>query len=98
MEPVMFVMAILGCGEGDAACREVRIEPRQYQSEVACLADTEAVLMRSDDLAYPSVVAQCRRADAAAQLLRGSEVALPEATLPQRAPQIADSRQPRRGD
>ena len=24
MEPLMFVMAILGCGESDAACQEVR--------------------------------------------------------------------------
>ena len=91
MDPLMFVMAILGCGESDAACREVRVEPVRYESQAACLAATEAVLMRNDDLAYPTVVAQCRRADTAAQPLSGSEVMLPDAqNLPQRTPRFAD--------
>ena len=79
MEPILYVMAILGCGESDASCRELRVEAVQYQSEAACLAATEAALLRSDDLPYPSVVAQCRPAGARPQLLRGSDVALPEA-------------------
>jgi hypothetical protein len=76
MEPVLFVMAILGCGEGDAPCRQVAIVEARYQSEAACQAATESELARRDIL-YPTVVAQCRRADAAPRLLRASEVARP---------------------
>lgn len=76
MEPVLFVMAILGCGESDAPCREVdRVETR-YRSEAACLAATGSELARRDIL-YPTVVAQCRRAGTQAQLLRGDEVLRP---------------------
>lgn len=100
MEPLMFVMAILGCGEADAACQEVRIVQAQYRSEAECLAATETELVRHDDLAFPTIVAQCRRAGAAPQMLRGSEVLAPEGgALPAERPQrFADSRLPGRGD
>lgn len=78
MEPLLFVMAILGCGESDASCREVRIVETRYQSEAACLAATEDQLMRSDNLVFPNVVAECRREGAQVRLLRGSEVMQPE--------------------
>ena len=76
MEPVLFVMAILGCGEGDAPCRQVATVETRYRSEAACQAATGTELARQDIL-YPTVVAQCRRADARPQLLRASEVTLP---------------------
>jgi hypothetical protein len=79
MEPLLYVMAILGCGEGDAPCREVAVAERRYANEQQCLAATEDELLRRDDLAFPAVVAQCRRDGAAPRLLRGSEVALPDA-------------------
>ena len=94
MEPIIYVMALLGCGESDASCRELRVEPVRYESEASCLAATETVLIRNDDLPYPSVVAQCRRADAMPQPLRGSEVALPDA-LQQTAPRYAQASPPR---
>lgn len=78
MQSMLFVMAILGCGEGDAPCRELGVAASQYRSEAACLAASEDELARRDDILYPSVVAQCRPAGARPQLLRGSEVALPE--------------------
>ena len=87
MQSMLFVMAILGCGEGDAPCREVDVVQTQYQSEAACLAASEDQLLRRDDILFPQVVAQCRRADARPQLLRGEDVlspdggALPEAPL-----------------
>jgi len=91
MEPLLYVMAILGCSESDAACREVQVVETRYASEGACLAATEAELIRRDDLAYPSVVAQCRRADAEPQLLRGSDVMMPEPELQRaRPPRFAD--------
>ena len=94
MEPLTFVMAILGCSESDAACRELRVMPAPYRSEAQCLADTESQLIRHSDLAYPTLVAQCRRADAAPQPLRGSEVMIPEGgALPGRPPRFAQSRE-----
>lgn len=99
MEPLMFVMAILGCGEADTACREVRVAAAQYRSEAECVAATGTELLRHDDLPFPTIVAQCRRAGAAPQVLRGSEVMMPEAgTLPaERPPVYADSRPRRSG-
>lgn len=86
MEPLFYIMAILGCGESDAPCREVTIAETQYASEADCLAATEAELMRRDDLLFPAVVAQCRPAGAGPQLLRGSDVALPDAEAGRHAP------------
>ena len=77
MEPILFVMAILGCGEGDAPCREVARAEASYRSEADCLAATAAEIARRDIL-YPTIVAQCRRAGARPQLLRASQVMLPE--------------------
>ena len=77
MEPILYVMAILGCGESDAPCREMRIDQARYRSEASCLAATEAALIRHDDLAFPTIVANCRPAGARPRLLRGSEVLRP---------------------
>ncbi len=97
MEPLVYILAILGCGESDASCRELRIAETRYQSEAACVEATEIELIRHDDLPYPTVVAQCRRAGTAAQVLRGSDVMMPDAgrlaaEMPQR---FADARAPR---
>ncbi len=77
MQSLIYVMSILGCGESDAACREVRVEPQSYASEASCRAATPSALARHNDLEFPTLVARCRRADARAQLLRGSDVLLP---------------------
>ena len=84
MEPLAFVMAILGCGEGDAPCREVTTMEQSYRSQAECLAASEDVLARQSDLLFPSIVAQCRPANGQVQLIRGSEVELP--TAPRRNP------------
>jgi len=84
MEPILYVMAILGCGESDASCRELRVEQAGYRSESACVAATGDALARHADLAYPNVVAQCRTAAARATLLRGSDVLRPERRRPAR--------------
>ena len=91
MEPVLFVMAILGCGEGEAPCREVAVVEARYRSEAACLAATGTELAGRDIL-YPSVVAQCRRADSETRVLRGSEVMLPEGgSLADQGPRYASA-------
>ena len=79
MQTLMYVMAIMGCGESDAACREVRVDRQTYQSEARCQAATAAALARHTDLEFPTVVARCRPAGTTPQLLRGSDVMLPEA-------------------
>jgi len=77
VEPILFVMAIMGCGESDAPCREVAVDQARYRSEASCMAATEAALIRHDDLPYPTVVARCRPAGATVQPLRGNEVLRP---------------------
>lgn len=63
MEPVFYIMAILGCGEADAACQQVAVAPQRYESSAACNEATPAALTQHSDIAFPVVVAQCRRAD-----------------------------------
>jgi hypothetical protein len=93
MGPGLYLIAILGCGEGDDACREVQVAAPRYASEAACTAATAAVLERYVDLAYPSVVAQCRPAGVAPTQLRGRDVMLPEP--PARRPRFAAVRSSR---
>jgi hypothetical protein len=81
MEPVLFVMAILGCGENDAPCREVALAETRYRSEAACLAATEPELARQDIL-YPIVAAECRGENETPRQLRGNDVSFPGGTLP----------------
>lgn len=91
MQAFIYVMAIMGCGESDAACREVRVDQQTYRSEASCRAATSTALARHTDLEFPTVVARCRPANAQAQLLRGSDVLLPQpGALPaNRAPRMA---------
>jgi hypothetical protein len=61
MEPLYYVMAIMGCADGGDACQQARIEPVRYQSAVACQAAMANVLQRHTDLAYPTITAACQR-------------------------------------
>jgi hypothetical protein len=85
MEPVFYIMAILGCGEADAACREVRMVDQRFETAASCDAATPGRLEEHSDISYPVVVAQCRRADQPASMtLSADEVMLPDAE-PQRS-------------
>ena len=77
MNPALYVIAILGCGEGEAPCQPVEIVEARYQSREACLAASEGALARFTNLDFPIVVAECRAEGAAAQPLRPADVALP---------------------
>ena len=77
MQTLMYVMAILGCGESDAACREVRVDQQTWQTEAGCRAATTQVLARHTDLEFPTVVARCRRSDVQPAIMRGSDVLRP---------------------
>ena len=43
MVTALYVIAILGCGEGTAPCEAVRMLEPTYQSQAACVAATESV-------------------------------------------------------
>jgi ABC-type hemin transport system ATPase subunit len=64
MEPLTFLIAIMGCGEGDAPCRQVRMLEARYESQAACTAATEAALTQNTDIDYPVVAAECVAAGA----------------------------------
>lgn len=71
MEPVFYVMAILGCGDFQDQCQQTRIEPVRYQSAAQCQAAMAQVLPRHNDLSFPTIAASCQR--------RGEQMARSEA-------------------
>ena len=60
MEPLFFVMAIMGCSDGNANCAEARVERAHYATYAQCQAAMPAALMRNTDVDYPVVSAACR--------------------------------------
>ena len=60
MGPVSYVIAILGCADGGAACQQVAVAPSRYESAAACEAATGDVLAGSTDFDFPTLVARCR--------------------------------------
>lgn len=87
MSTALYVIAILGCGEGEAPCQPVAVAPARYESREACMAATEAALERFTALDFPIVVAQCRAEGAAPSRLMPNEVRLP---APDRRPSAWD--------
>lgn len=61
MQPLYYVMAIMGCGDDGTACQQARIEPARYQSAAACQAAMAGALRRNTDLSFPIVQAACER-------------------------------------
>ena len=83
MGPAAFIIAIFGCGEGDAPCQPLsRLEPL-YASEAACADATEAALARHGEADYPVVVAHCVAAEESPASLSADQVKLPEAERPE---------------
>jgi hypothetical protein len=86
MEPAFFLIAILGCGEGDAPCEQVRRLDSRFESRAACARATDRALAANADQNYPVVVAQCVAAGEPAGQVRPVDVRLPEPTMkPRRA-------------
>lgn len=76
MDALFYVMAIMGCGDGNAACQQTHVEPARYQSIQACQAAMPAALARNSDIDFPVVTAACRATgqrlvDASRPRLRG---------------------------
>jgi hypothetical protein len=77
MGPGIFLIAIMGCGEGDAPCQQVRTLDARYESQAACTAATEAAVTRNVDIDFPVVVAECVAAGAPAEGLKSGDVERP---------------------
>ena len=61
MEPLYFVMAIMGCGDAGTQCQQARVEPVRYQSAAACQAAMANSLEQHTDLSFPIIQAACQR-------------------------------------
>ncbi len=60
MEPLIYVMAIMGCGDGNTHCTEARIVPARYESMAQCRAALPDQIARNTDVPYPMIGAACR--------------------------------------
>lgn len=60
MTPVFYVLAIMGCGDDQSACAQVRVEPAHYATSAECHAALPAALSRNTDLSYPVISGACR--------------------------------------
>ncbi|KQM57801.1 MULTISPECIES: hypothetical protein [unclassified Sphingomonas] len=61
MAPLVYVMAILGCGDDGATCTRERVAPASYASVAECQAAMPAILAGNTDLYYPVISASCER-------------------------------------
>jgi hypothetical protein len=66
MGPVTFVIAIMGCADGSAACTPLATLPARYESQAQCAANTSAALTANTEFDYPTLMAECRPARAPA--------------------------------
>jgi len=61
MEPLFYVMAIMGCADGNVQCTEARVVPVRYESMAQCRAALPTQLARNTDIDYPMIGAACQR-------------------------------------
>lgn len=61
MESMFFVMAILGCGDGNTQCTEARIVPARYETMAQCRAALPDQLAKNTDVPFPMIGADCRQ-------------------------------------
>ena len=64
MEPLFYVMAIMGCADGNVQCTEARNVPTHYTSMAQCRAALPDQLAQNTDVPYPMISAACRTAGA----------------------------------
>ena len=77
MGPAIFIIAIMGCGEGDAPCQQVKTLDVRYESRAACTAATEAAITQNTDIDFPVVAAECVAAGAKLNPPRANQVEIP---------------------
>jgi hypothetical protein len=66
MGPGFYIIAIMGCADGSAACTPLATLSTRYESHQACVAASDAALTANSDFDYPTLLAQCRPAKAPA--------------------------------
>lgn len=64
MDQIIYVLAIMGCGDDSLACQQARVEPVRYTSYAACQEAMPAALGRNTDIDYPVITAACQRQSA----------------------------------
>ncbi len=64
MEPLFYVMAIMGCADGNVQCTEARVVPTRYESMAQCRAALPDQLARNTDVPFPMIGAACRTSGA----------------------------------
>jgi len=77
MGTAIFIIAIMGCGEGDGPCQQVKTLETRYESQAACTAATEAALIQNTDVDFPVVAAECVAAGARPNPPRANQVEIP---------------------
>jgi hypothetical protein len=78
MGPAYFVIAIMGCGDGGAACQTVATPAAHYSSEQACLAARTDALMANSDLDFPTLLAECLPVSQKASAAKARETKQPD--------------------
>lgn len=61
MEPIFFVMAILGCADGGSRCTDARVLSPRYASAAQCQAALPGGLAANTDVPFPTIMADCRQ-------------------------------------
>ena len=74
-----FLIAIMGCADGSAACTPVATMPARYESRAACAAATDQALRASAEFDFPTIVAECRAVSAPASADRQQPAKRPAA-------------------
>ena len=72
MGPAAYVIAILGCSDGAAACTPVATLPARYESEATCFAATGGALADGMGFDFPTIVAQCQPASGVRAVGKGT--------------------------
>ena len=57
MDQLLYVLAIMGCGDDALGCQQARVEPVRYTSIQACQAAMPAALQRNTDVPFPVISA-----------------------------------------
>ncbi len=60
MSALVYVMAIMGCGDGAYQCSEARIVETRYETMAACREQAQVQLIANGDLEFPELMASCR--------------------------------------
>lgn len=61
MDQIIYVLAIMGCGDDALGCQQARLEPVRYASYDACQEAMPRALERNTDLEFPVISAACQR-------------------------------------